>query len=220
MREQEAAWIEATLAALPTRRISPLLDIGTANARHRTVDQPWIERRVFAPLAARGVATHFADIAEAPGVDVAADIATDAGLDKLRALDARVILCCNVLEHVPDAAYFARRLSLLANAGTRLVVTVPHRYPHHRDPIDTMFRPNVAALAELFPDCEMERAAIVQAGSYREAFKRRPVTLLLRHLTRLPVPFIGWRAWKRSVSKLQYLVRPYEITCACFVKKR
>ena len=174
---------------------------------------------MFAPLRRRGTAVRFADLKDRPGVDIVADLMTDDGLARLRAAGAGTVLCCNVLEHVPDAAAFASRLASLVGPAGRLVVTVPHRYPHHNDPIDTMFRPDVAALTALFPDCAVERAMLLRTGSYREEFARRPITLLLRHLLRLPVPFLGWSRWKRSVGKLQYLVRPYEITCMSLIKR-
>lgn len=204
---------------MPADRMAPVLDIGSSDRRHRTQAQPWIEERVFAPLAAREVRVLFADREPAPGVDIAADIGTSAGLARLRAVGARTILCCNVLEHVPDAAGFAARLVALAAPKVRLIVTVPHRYPHHRDPIDTMFRPNLEELAALFPNCRLAQGEIVASGSYRSDFARRPVTLTLRHLLRLPVPFLGWAAWRRSVGKLRYLVGSYQAACACFVKQ-
>lgn len=219
MFPQEAAWIAATLAALPTEHLTPVLDIGSAELAFRTVEQPWIEREVFAPLRRRHISVAFADVKGGPGVDVVADLSTVGGMCLLKAMNAQLVLCCNVLEHVPDAADFAQRLADLVRPGGRLVVTVPHRYPHHRDPIDTMFRPDVQELAALFPTCAAEKAAIVRTGSYRDEFRRRPVTLFCRHLFRLPVPFLGWQAWLRSVSKLQYLVRPFEVTCICLVKQ-
>lgn len=194
MLPAEAAWVGAALAAMPSERMAPVLDIGSSDGVHRTETQPWIEERVFAPLAARRVEVVFVDTKVAPGVGVAADLNTGAGLAKLRTLAPRTILRCNVLEHVPDAAAFATRLAALAAPGARLVVTVPHRYPYHRDPIDTMFRPDVAELAALFPSCRLERGAVVVGGSYREQFARRPLTLLLRRLLRLPAPFLGWSA--------------------------
>lgn len=219
MFPQEAAWIAATLAALPSERMAPVLDIGAADLAFRTVEQPWIEREVFAPLRRRHIPVAFADVKDGPGVDIVADLTTAEGACRLRAAGAGLVLCCNVLEHVPDAADFARRLAGLVGPGGRLVVTVPHRYPHHRDPIDTMFRPNAEELAALFPACATERAAIVRTGSYRDEFRRRPLTLFCRHLFRLPVPFLGWQAWLRSVGKLQYLVRPFEVACVCLVKQ-
>ena len=217
MFPQEAAWIEATLAALDDS-VGPVLDIGAADVAFRTVEQPWIERNVFAPLRRRHIPVVFVDVKCGAGVDVVADLTSAEGVRRLQAVGAGMVLCCNVLEHVPDAADFAHRLTKLVRPGARLLVTVPHRYPYHRDPIDTMFRPDVQELAALFPGCAVEKSTILQTGSYRDEFRRRPLTLLCRHLFRLPVPFLGWRAWRRSVGKLQYLVRPYEVTCVCLVK--
>ena len=219
MFPQEAAWIAATLAALPSERLAPVLDVGAADLAFRSVEQPWIERDVFAPLRQRRIPIVFADVKQSPGVDVVADLGTADGARRLQAVGAGTVLCCNVLEHVPDAADFAQRLTDLVRPGARLVVTVPHRYPYHRDPIDTMLRPNVQELAALFPNCDVEKAAIVRTGSYRDEFRRRPFTLLCRHLFRLPVPFLGWQAWLRSVRKLQYLVGFFEVTCVCLVKR-
>ena len=219
MFPQEAEWIEGALAALPAEALDIVLDIGSANREFRTVIQPWIQRRIFDPLSARSASVVFSDVEDAPGIDLVADLMTADGLARLRSVHARLVLCCNVLEHVPDATAFAARLGTLVATGGRLLVTVPHRYPHHNDPIDTMFRPNVAELVALFDGFDVERAEILDTGSYRQEFARRPVVLLMRHLFRLPVPFLGWRQWKRSVSKLKYLVRPYQVTCACFVKR-
>ena len=218
MFPQEAAWIEAVLAKIPAESLTPLLDIGSSDLQFRTVEQPWIEAQMFEPLRARGVSVHFCDLKDSPGVDIVADLLSDEGLARLQALELRTVLCCNVLEHVTDAAVFAERLGRLVEPGGRIVLTVPHRYPHHNDPIDTMFRPDVAEAAALFTGFEVEGSAILQTGSYREEFARRPLTLFFRHLFRLPVPFLGWSKWKRSVSKLQYLVRPYEVTALCLRK--
>lgn len=217
MFPQEAAWIEAALSQVPAESLSPLLDIGSSDLKFRS-EQPWIEARIFDPLRARGVEVHFCDLKDSPGVDIVADLLSDEGLARLQALGVKAVVCCNVLEHVTDARRFAERLGMLVESGGRIVLTVPHRYPHHNDPIDTMFRPDVREAAALFPGFRIEQSAILQPGTYREEFARRPFTLFFRHLFRLPVPFLGWSKWKRSVSKLQYLVRPYEVTAVCLTK--
>jgi len=217
MFPQEAAWIEAALSRMPAESLSPLLDIGSSDLKFRS-QQPWIEARIFAPLRARGVEIHFCDLKDSPGVDIVADLLSDDGFARLQALGVKTVVCCNVLEHVTDARRFAERLGGLVGPGGRIVLTVPHRYPHHNDPIDTMFRPDVQEAAALFPGFRVEQSATLQPGTYREEFARRPFTLFFRHLFRLPVPFLGWSKWKRSVSKLQYLVRPYEVTAVCLIR--
>jgi hypothetical protein len=218
MFPQEAAWIEAALCQMPAESLSPLLDIGSSDLKFRTEQQPWIEARIFTPLRARGVEVHFCDLKDSPGVDIVADLLSDEGLTKLQALGVKTVVCCNVLEHVVDVRRFTERLGELVGPGGRIVLTVPHRYPHHNDPIDTMFRPDVQEAAALFPEFLVEQSATLQPSTYRGEFAKRPFTLFFRHLFRLPVPFLGWSKWKRSVSKLQYLVRPYEVTAVCLVK--
>ena len=63
----------------------------------------------------------------------------------------RALLCCNVLEHVRDPGEFARRCGTLVMSGGVLAVTVPRSYPHHSDPIDTLYRPTPEEAAALFP---------------------------------------------------------------------
>jgi hypothetical protein len=219
MFPQEAAWIEAALARLPAESLTPLLDIGSSDLEFRSQQQPWIDAHIYAPLRAKGVAIHFCDLKDSPGVDIVANLLTDEGQAALRAIGLRSVLCCNVLEHVPDAPLFAERLGQLVGPGGYIVLTVPHRYPYHRDPIDTMFRPDIGEAAALFPDFEVVESAILDTGSYRSEFARRPVTMTLRHLFRFLAPFLGWEKWKRSVSKLQYLARPYQVTCLVLRKR-
>jgi hypothetical protein len=64
----------------------------------------------------------------------------------------------------------------------------------------------------------MIHGEIVNTGeSYRDQVRLRP-WILLRHLFRLPVPFLGIATWKRSMQKLYWLAHNYEMTCAVFRK--
>ena len=215
---QEAMWIEAILAGLSIEELQPVIDIGSSDLEYRTVRKPWIEKHIFAPLKRRGVSIVFCDMKKVPGVDIAVDLMTEEGLTSLQTIRPCAVLCCNVLEHVPDPRTFAASLSKLLQSKGRLILTVPYHYPKHNDPIDTMFRPNDQELAALFPEFTIEFATILTTGSYREEFLRRPLTLFLRHILRLPVPFLGWVEWKRSVGKLRYLIQPYQVTCVALLK--
>jgi len=95
---------------------------------------------------------------------------------------------------------------------------VPFSYPHHRDPIDTMYRPSPSELADLFAGARMLEGLILGAGaSYRDAIRQRP-WILLRHILRFPVPFLSFEKWKRSMARLYWLVAEYRISCAVFEK--
>lgn len=211
MFPREAAWIGQRLEKMSDGELSPLVDIGASAAK------PWIDALIFAPLRARGVPVVHLNIVERPGVDLVADILTDEGFARVAALRPRMLLCCNVLEHVEDAQGFARRCFDLLEPGGRLLVTVPRAYPHHRAPIDTMFRPTPDEVAALIPEAEMTHSALLPMGYYWDEIRRRP-WILSRQILRAPFPFLGWRKYKRTMSKLRFLVSPYMVTFAVFEK--
>jgi SAM-dependent methyltransferase len=207
--EREAAWIGAFLSRLPETELSPLLDIGSSTFK------PWINGHIFTPLKERGVEVIHLNVEEGPGVDLIADIFTDRGFETVARLKPKVILCCNVLEHVENPQVFAERCYQLLGPGGRLIITVPRAYPYHRAPIDTMFRPTPDEVAALIPQAEMTHSALLPVGYYWDELRRRP-WIISRQILRLPFPFLGWTRYKRTMSKLRFLVSPYLVTFAVF----
>lgn len=216
----EAQWLQDKLSRISAPELSPLANIGSSTLNFRTVAQPWIEQRVFAPLAARDIRTIHIDTREGEGIDLRADIMTDGGFETVRALAPSALLVCNLLEHVDDPAAFADRCAALLPANGLLFVTVPYSYPHHRDPIDTMFRPDPEILARMFSRGDMIEGDILDSGeSYADAVRRRP-WLLLRHLSRFPFPFVDFSGWQHSMRKLYWLNHNYKVTVAIFRTRR
>lgn len=216
MFEAEAAWLERHLRERDAAELSPLLNIGSSTSQFREVEQPWTERRLFAPLRARGIRLIHLDAREGPGIDIRADIFDPTDQAKIRSLGVRSILLCNILEHVRDPGGLARICLDIVGPGGLVFVTAPYSYPHHRDPIDTMYRPSPEALSELFRPARMLTGEIIDVGeSYLGQIKRRP-WLLLRHISRFPFPFIHFEGWKRSMRKLYWLTHPYLVTGAVF----
>jgi len=212
MFDREARWIGERLAGLSAQELSPLINIGSSTREFREAAQPWMARHIFGPLAARGIAVVHLDARFGDGIDICADLLDDADFARIRERRFRALLCCNVLEHVENAAGFARRCAELVLPGGIIVVTVPRSYPHHRDPIDTLFRPTPEEAAALFPGTDVLAAEIVDVGeSYRDQVRRRP-WLLLRHLARLPVPFLGFAEWRRSMQKPYWLFHDYLVS--------
>ena len=79
-----------------------------------------------------------------------------------------------------------------------------------------MYRPAPSELARLFAGARLIDGAILGAGkSYRDEVRRRP-WLLLRHAARLPVPFLSFEKWRRSMAKLYWLAAEYRVSCAVF----
>lgn len=217
MFEAEAQWLQHEMARFAPAALSPLLHLGSSDAYFRQVTQPWIERRLERPLREAGVRVITVDLKAADGIEIAGDIFDDAVMARLRALAPRAILCANLLEHVADPRALAQRcLDLLPPSGL-LFVTVPRSYPHHADPIDTLFRPTPEQVHALFPGTALEAAAIIEPGSYRDDVARRPWILL--RFARLLAPFLSLARWKRTAAKLYWLVHPYQVTCVVLRKQ-
>ena len=218
MFEAEARWLRRALDAFPPERLSPLLNLGSSSAARRETVQPWVDDQVFRPLRTRGVQIVHVDMRELQGVDFRADLTDPADVLRLSELRPKALLCCNLLEHVPEPGRLAQHCLDLLPAGGLVFVTVPFSYPYHRDPIDTMYRPSPAELGELFADARLLEATILGAGvSYRDTIRDRP-WILLRHFCRFPVPFLSFDKWKRSMARLYWLAAEYRITCAVFEK--
>ena len=173
MLRAEAGWLARRLERVPTPRLSPLLSIGSGHAELRAT-QPWLGELVYEPLTRRGVQVLHHELEPAPGVDVAGDLTDPRFLEQLAEVELGSIMCCNVLEHVPDAAGIAAALEGLVPPGGYLFATVPRRYPYHPGPIDTLFRPTAGELAALFESLTLVEGAEVRCESLLAYFLASP----------------------------------------------
>ena len=74
-------------------------------------------------------------------------------------------MCCNVLEHVPNAGQLATAIQRLVAPNGYALVSVPFRFPYHPGPIDTLLRPSVDDLRRLFPELTETSAAEIRCES-------------------------------------------------------
>ncbi|MDP2026116.1 methyltransferase domain-containing protein [Sulfuriferula sp.] len=212
MHHQEAVWLLHQLSKFTSTELSPLLNLGSSTHLFRSIIQPHIADFIFTPLLLRGVDTIHFDLKAGDGVDISGDIFNEADFKRLLASQPKAVLCSNMLEHVLDPQDLANRCLALVPPGGLVFVTVPYSYPYHRDPIDTLYRPNPEELGRLFAPHEILAAQIVTAGSYLDELKRRPLKIF-RHILRFPFPFVGYEKWKRSMKKLHWLFNNYSMTC-------
>ena len=214
MFDIESRWVGDRLAAYPTPQISPLVNVGSSTAEFRETAQPWTERNIFTPLAERGVEIVHLDARAGAGIDIRADLLNEADFARIGSGRFRALLCCNILEHVRDPGEFARRCVELVAPGGVIVVTVPRSYPRHGDPIDTLYRPTPDEAAALFPGTSVVASQIIDSGeSYLDTVRRRP-WILLRHLARLPFPFVDFEKWRASMQKPYWLFHNYQVSAA------
>jgi SAM-dependent methyltransferase len=199
----------------------PLLNVGSHTAEFRTRTQPWIERYLFGPWRAAGHAVTHLDLQAAPGVDLVGDLSEPAFAERVRALQFRTVLSNNLLEHVPDPAAVCRLLRAAVAPGGYVVLTVPHRFPYHADPIDTLYRPSPTELAAEFPDATIVAQAKLWCGNLTTYTLARlwsdPRALVdtLRRRARgeAPTPIASKAAPGGPWRWLPWLVRPFVQTC-------
>jgi SAM-dependent methyltransferase len=165
----EAARIAEILVARPD--VSPLLNLGSSTRAFREVDKPHIHARLFAPLAAAGVAVFHSDVKAGDGVDLSGDILDPAVCAALAARGFRCVLMSNLLEHVRDPAAVIAVCEAIAGPGGLILATVPSSYPYHADPIDTGYRPSPADLAAAFTRSELLHAEEIEGQTYAERLR-------------------------------------------------
>jgi SAM-dependent methyltransferase len=212
MLRAEAQWVGQVLSQLDTNKISPLLNVGSATADFREKVQPFIDQEIFAPLREREIIVHHLDIQDGNGIDLRGDLTDDSFVAGLGSRGYRALLCCNLLEHVPDPAAICAKLERLVPAGGYLVITVPNRFPYHPDPIDTMFRPDVASLVKLFPQCNLIQGAVLDCGTGWDYVDRNPGVMIAKLKHRIS----GMKEHggvKGSASFLPWLFRHFRQTC-------
>ena len=153
--------------------ISPLLNLGSSTRAFREQAKPHIERDLFAPLRAAGVAVFHSDLKQADGVDLAGDIMDPAVRADLKGRGFRTLLIANMLEHVRNRDAVIAACEEIVGPGGLILATVPSSFPYHADPIDTGYRPDPADLSAAFRGSAPVLTETVTGRSYREEVAAR-----------------------------------------------
>lgn len=214
MRIEEASTIARWIAELELPKGAVCLNVGSSTGKFRREAQPHIERELFAPLAKAGLRVIHCDMKQAEGVDEVGDVLNAAFRERLRAYEAQVLICSNLLEHLKDPHAFAAACGELVAPGGHGLITVPYSYPYHPDPIDTMLRPSPEQLAAMLPGWELERAEVLVSGTYRDDLRAsgRPFYLLANQLARAAMPFYRPSQWRHIAHRLLWLFRRYTVS--------
>jgi hypothetical protein len=215
MRPSEAAWIGKALASIDDSLLDPIVELGSSTSEFRTTVQPHIDREIHAPLRERGLRIITTDLKEAAGVEISGDIFDPAVRSSIKEAEPRCVLCCNIFEHVEDRSLFAAICDELVGPGGYLIVTGPHDYPYHADPIDTMYRPTVEQVHALFPAYELLKGEIITDNSFgRDLLRRvgwRGLPLFFVQLVAADlIVYGGVERWKQRNHRLFWLFRPYK----------
>jgi len=227
---EEAQWVGAKLNSV-FHSGQVILNLGSSTLKSRTLLQPHMSKYIFEPLKEKGVEVVHSDILEDEGVDLQGDFTDPAFIEQLKNKHFDGVMCCNLLEHLEDRTPLIECLNQIVPTGGVLVLTVPKQYPYHLDPIDTMYRPNPAELALIFPDFEILHAQIVQARrqihkngrlvyhkNYFEQLIDDP-KLFFRLIIRSLLPFYKFDSWKITVNDLLKMFRPFSASCLVLKRK-
>jgi hypothetical protein len=215
MFDVEAARLREIL--LGQRAVSPLLNLGSSTRDFRESAKPHIERELFAPLAAAGIAIVHSDLKQAEGVDLAGDILDPAVLRDLKGRGFKCVLLANLLEHVRDRAAAAAACEEIAGPDGLILATVPSSFPFHADPIDTGFRPTPAELAALFRRSAPLLLEEVAGRTYAEDLKARGSTLwkeLGRTLLAALIAPARPKSFAARLDRWRWYRQPYKVSIA------
>jgi hypothetical protein len=215
---EEARWLNRHLSRLHQDDLYPMCNLGSSTEHYRRLEQPYIDKYLFAPARLKNLEVIHVDAKDAPGVDVVADLTDPTLPERLAKLRVRSVMCCNLLEHVSDRLVFRDVVLSILKPGGYLIATVPYRFPYHEDPIDTMYRPTVAEVAALFPGTSIHKAAIVRASRFVYEMQSN-YRALCRLIARSAVPFHRPQSWWANVRRLGEVMAGYRVTCVILRKQ-
>jgi SAM-dependent methyltransferase len=205
---EEAKWLGERILVRRDDALFPFVNIGSSTGEFRSTTQPHIDEKIFAPLRRRGGEIRHVDIKAAPGVDLVGDILDPDFRRHLHRSGAQCVMISNLLEHVMDPAGVAQAVLDLVSPGGLIIVSGPHRFPFHPDPIDNGFRPTIREVAALFPSTRVLESQVVVSKAWRpwsHLGAGRFNSLL--YLARLALPFYRPRAWRRRMDSAPYVFR-------------
>lgn len=192
-----------------------VVNIGSATMDFRHLTQPYIQR-IFSNLEKRGGSVIHVDLKSAAGVDMVGDITDEEFALGIKSLEPKVIFCSNVLEHVEDRSRFIKALSGIVADDGFLVISVPHKFPHHPDPIDNGYRPTLKQLAKDLDGFTMLEGEVVRCGPYPTCMLEPRVRRLYRFvkfIVRIFTPFYKADSYLSSLKDWFFYT---SATCAVF----
>jgi hypothetical protein len=218
MLREEASWLADNIYSLDSDSIFPMINIGSSNEYFRETEQPWIDKLLFKPARILGYSVIHADVKNDVGVDVVGDLSDPIFLDKISTMNIKSVLCSNLLEHVLNREEICKTISSIIPVGGYIFLSVPYQYPYHLDPIDTMFRPDVDELRQLFPEMKLLYGEIVEGGILVKSTSVRAILYLLAMTVRVILPIYQPLKWFNSVRYALWLFRKISATCIVLKK--
>jgi SAM-dependent methyltransferase len=148
MLRNEALAIEAIMPKMTFMSSGPrIANLGSQTLEFRRDHQPHVGY-LFDAIQEAGLKVTHCDIQGGAGIDLQLDLMEPGSLlQHIHRFD--IVMICNLLEHLDEPSLFIENLKLSMAHGTILLVSGPRDFPHHPDPIDNGFRPDLDELRAL-----------------------------------------------------------------------
>ena len=210
---EESQWIKTVLEKYFGEGQFPMLNVGSSTAEFRQKTQPHMHELIFSPLEQKHLKVYHTDIKAQEGVDLVGDLNDEKFQERLKALNVRSVLCSNLLEHLEDPQRICDSILRILKKDDLIIVTVPHYFPYHKDPIDTMLRPDVQALAKFFPGTTIMEGMIVSSNKNLLSVYRQNLRYFMIMLLRFCLPFYKTKEWRLMIRDLFSLRKRFSATC-------
>jgi SAM-dependent methyltransferase len=218
MLSEESIWIRNVFKDKFLDDDFPLLNIGSSTEEFRKITQPDIYTNVFAPLIAEKKKVFHVDIKDEIGVDLVGDLNKELFRNHLKSLSINSVLCSNLLEHLEEPQIICKSILDVLPKGGKLIVTLPFQFPYHKDPIDTMLRPSIEELHEMFPGTKCIESSIVKSNDmYLDSLKGNKRYCFIM-LARWLMPFYKYSEWKFMIKDYFNRKKKYSATCILLQK--
>jgi SAM-dependent methyltransferase len=222
---EESNWIKINILN-STKPGDRILNIGSSSRKYRTQIQPHIEKNIFKPLIDNKVDVIHTDIVNENGVDIVGDLTKPEFISQLKKNKYDLVLCSNLLEHLIEKQTIVEAILEILPKNSKAIITVPYNYPYHLDPIDTMYRPNINELHQLFENTELIKGEIVIGKSvnkntisinYWQKLKSTPL-ILFKLFVRILFPFYKPKVWLYTFLSLKNMFSPFSVSCILIKK--
>lgn len=216
---EEADWIKQVMEKHFSKEDFPLLNVGSSTESFRKETQPFIYEEIFLPLIKKGFEVIHTDLKKEEGVDIDGDLNSKEFRAQLKGLNIKSVLCSNLLEHLEKPQEICDSILDILPSGGKLIITVPNSFPYHKDPIDTMLRPNVDELHAFFPNTGLVKAEIVVSNNcYKDSLVNN-WRYLFTMIVRWMLPFYKYSEWRHMIKDLFQANKKYKATCFVLHKR-
>lgn len=183
-----------------------ILNLGSSTAYFRSFVQPFINNNIFSILSERKARIFHLDSKKGDGVDLVCDIFEAKRITNRFDL----VFCTNVLEHVDDPGMIISTISELLKPGGFVILTVPHIFVYHEDPIDTMYRPNNLDLQGLLPSSfRIVHSSMILIKNKYLKMRIKRMLLIIKSLI----------YHKPFCNDLRHIVKKFEVSCVVAQKE-